>query len=232
MSSGSLRGHDRAVARRRGGDPAGARSGRRAGGPGPCAWSRSAVRPGVPETVRLEHAVRPARSRRHLVAEWQCVWRRRPMPRLRRSRLQLRVSGVHARGTGGLRQEHPFVRTRKRQRRRQGASRRTHRQATGAAPRARQRHLRHLQSDGNAARHSLSGPGRVHRPSRSHLSAFPVGIWSPNHLDRRPEASEARGYRPAEMVGLCHQPLGRQHAGRRFDRIRRTDVGRLFRVSA
>ena len=139
---------------------------------------------------------------------------------------------VHARGTGGLRQEHPFVRTRERQRRRQGASRRTHRPATGAAARARQRHLWHLQSDGHAARHSLSGSGRVHRPSRSDLSAFPVGIRSPNHLDRRPEAAEARRHRSAAMVGIRHRPLGGQHAGGRFDRIRRTNVDRLFRLSA
>src|SRR5207302_467753 len=75
-------------------------------------------------------------------------------------------------------------------------------------------------------------PCRVHRPSGSHLSALSVGIWSPHNLDRRAQASKIRGHRSPEMVGICDKPLGREHAGRRFDWLRRTNMDRLFRVSA
>jgi hypothetical protein len=80
----------------------------------------------------------------------------------------------------------------KRQRRRQGASRRTPSAATGAAPRASANDTYGTcNPDGMPRAILYPDLGRVHRPSRSHLPAFPVGIRSPNHLDRRPEASEA-----------------------------------------
>lgn len=62
------------------------------------------------EAVRLEHALRSARPRRDLDAEWQRIRRRRTMSRLPRPRVQRRIPRIHACRSGGLRQEHSVVR--------------------------------------------------------------------------------------------------------------------------
>ena len=186
----------------------------------------------VSEALRLEPAVRSERSRRHLVAKRQRLRRRRPLPRLRRSRLQLRVPAVHAGRPGGVRQEHSVVRPREGQSRCGRASRRAHRPQAGAAARARQRHLRYLQSDGHAARDSVSRSAGAHRAAGSHLSAFRVGLRPPHDLDGRPQAAVAGRRRHPAMVGVRGGPLGRQHARRLVDGLRRADVGGLLRLPA
>ena len=66
-------------------------------------------------------------------------------------------------GQAAFDQEHPVIRQGERQRRREGAPGRAHRPEAGPASGARQRHVWHVQSDGNAAGDPLPRPGRVHR---------------------------------------------------------------------
>ena len=79
-------------------------------------------------------------------------------------------------GPGGVRPEHPVLRPCQGQRRREGASGGAHRPASRAASGAGQRHLWHLQSDGDAACGPVSRSRRIDRAARSHPAALPVGI--------------------------------------------------------
>ena len=169
-----------------------------------------AAGPGYSQAVRLEHALRPARSGRHLVAERERIRRRWPLPRLRRSRLQLRVSRVHAGGPGRLRPEHSVVRPHEGQRRRQGASRRS---TSDAAGRSRQRSatIPTARATRWACRAPIlyPDPGRVHRAARPHLPALPVGLRPAHRVDGRPQAAEPRRHRPARGGGATPRRVGR-----------------------
>ena len=225
----TARRHVRARGRRTHRSPCGRSRGRSGGAAATHCGARGA---GLSEGLRPEYAVRAEGHGGHLDAERGRLRRRRPLPRLRRPRLQPRVSRVHGGRAGGVRRERPFLRPREGQRRREGAPRGAHRPPSSAGTGARQRPVPDLQPDGRAARDPVSRPGRIPRSQGPNPAALRVGLRAAHDLDGRPAPAEAGRDRSAALVGLCGRPLGRQHARRHVHGPRQSDLDRLLRLSA
>ena len=172
-----------------------------------------AAGPGYPNST-----TRPCRSilaiSLDLVAQRHRLRGRRPLPRLWRSRLQLRspYSRLPVRrpsiGTSrpmGALKDTDDARAHLKSTSVGGAHSRQHSATTPTAP---------------AIRWVFLAPFSIRIPSNSSSfrigsSAFPVGIRPAHDLDGRPQTAGTGRHRPPAMVGIRRRPLGRQHAGGR-----------------